>query len=419
MKETSSAKHQFTFAGFQSPNYTQVPDELFDVLLPDLTLAELKVLLYIIRRTFGFKKASDDIRLSQMLTGIKKRDGDTQDRGVGVSKVALLQAVRSLQQKHLIVTERRQSEEKGNEPTNYRLNVLESSAPREAHNKNTEPPLVKKVYQGVVKKIYQGVGKETIPSPWHKNLTTQETVLQETEEEQQHIVVFEAGAVNTDANKEERIPNEIANALTAFGISKLIASRLAQTYPEDYLLSKLEVAQFLTDKKSRLVAKNPAGYLRKSIEEDYTPPKAYKPKAQLEAEARERREQERLDQEERHHAEEQAHQEREQLLAHLYQQYPPTAIAGTEFTTRTAWKAVKAYLKQALPDMQSSLLEDTMLVTVQDGKATIGTTNHFLCRYLASRISLQLQQAFQITLDQPLKPHFQVLTASQELAPSQ
>ena len=59
-----------TFQGFSAPNYTQVPDELFDDLMTDLSGAELKVLLYIIRRTFGFKKTEDTISLSQMLNGI-------------------------------------------------------------------------------------------------------------------------------------------------------------------------------------------------------------------------------------------------------------------------------------------------------------------------------------------------------------
>ena len=34
---------------------------LFDELLPYLSEAELKVLLYIVRRTFGFKKEADAI----------------------------------------------------------------------------------------------------------------------------------------------------------------------------------------------------------------------------------------------------------------------------------------------------------------------------------------------------------------------
>ena len=46
----------YIFRGFDSPNYTQVPDILFDERMAHLSGAELKVLLYIIRRTFGFKK---------------------------------------------------------------------------------------------------------------------------------------------------------------------------------------------------------------------------------------------------------------------------------------------------------------------------------------------------------------------------
>jgi hypothetical protein len=61
------------FRGFNSPNNTQVPDELFDEIMVHLSGAELKVLLYVIRRTYGFKRESDNISLSQMLTGIVKR----------------------------------------------------------------------------------------------------------------------------------------------------------------------------------------------------------------------------------------------------------------------------------------------------------------------------------------------------------
>jgi hypothetical protein len=57
--------HQAPFLGFQFPTTTPVPDEVFDVLMPQLSGAELKVLMYICRRTFGFKKESDSISLHQ------------------------------------------------------------------------------------------------------------------------------------------------------------------------------------------------------------------------------------------------------------------------------------------------------------------------------------------------------------------
>lgn len=159
------------FLGYASPNYTMVPDQLFDEHLPYLSGAELKVLLYIIRRTFGFKKDSDNISLGQMLQGIQRRDGTVLDRGVGLTKKTLLQALRSLQDKNLLLAEQRQSMERGNEPTNYRLNIASPSL-----EGITTPPLGEKVHQGG--------GNKITPSPRGKNSPTQETVLQETDKQE-------------------------------------------------------------------------------------------------------------------------------------------------------------------------------------------------------------------------------------------
>lgn len=145
------------FQGFRFPNTTPVPDELFDELLADLSGAEVKVILYICRRTFGFKKESDNISLNQMLHGITKRDGEQLDRGLGLSKPTLLRALKELTQKNIIVSEQRASEERGHEPTNYRLNILD--------------PLGKNMNQGV----YQNFTK-----PLVKKSTPQQTVLQPT-----------------------------------------------------------------------------------------------------------------------------------------------------------------------------------------------------------------------------------------------
>src|SRR4029079_11268691 len=84
------------FRGFRSPNTTPIPDEVFDELLADLSGAEVKVLLYICRRTFGWKKESDNISLNQMLHGIIRKDGIALDRGVGLSKPTLLRTIKSL-----------------------------------------------------------------------------------------------------------------------------------------------------------------------------------------------------------------------------------------------------------------------------------------------------------------------------------
>ncbi|MEA2526214.1 MAG: hypothetical protein QOF73_3441 [Thermomicrobiales bacterium] len=156
MSESAADDGRRPFRGFRSPAYTQVPDELFDELLPDLSGAELKTLLYVIRRTFGFKRESDSISLAQMLHGLHASDGRRLDRGVGISKPTLLQALRSLEDRQVIVTERRRSAEKGNEPTVYRLRFAEDAIPDGAPPPAPDP-LVKKFDQGVVKKFDQGL----------------------------------------------------------------------------------------------------------------------------------------------------------------------------------------------------------------------------------------------------------------------
>ena len=69
-KKRDERERSIVFDGYWKPTYTMVPDQLFDEQLPYLSGAELKVLLYIMRRTFGFKKDSDDISFSQICDAI-------------------------------------------------------------------------------------------------------------------------------------------------------------------------------------------------------------------------------------------------------------------------------------------------------------------------------------------------------------
>jgi hypothetical protein len=122
MKKTAPEK--LHFKGFISPRYTPVPDDLFDELMSLLSGAELKVLLYIIRRTFGFKKDVDNISLSQICKGIKTRDGEVLDKGTGLSQQSVITACKGLVEKNAIAAKRRSSKERGYESTTYSLNLL-------------------------------------------------------------------------------------------------------------------------------------------------------------------------------------------------------------------------------------------------------------------------------------------------------
>ncbi|MGI8586075.1 MAG: hypothetical protein ACR2M0_00070 [Chloroflexia bacterium] len=107
--------------GFEDPNFTAVPDSFFDVLQPLLTDVEVRVLLYRIRRTYGFKKPADTISLSQIVRGIVTRDGRRLDSGAGVKKDGAIAAIRRLEARGILYVERQQSPERGHEATLYRL----------------------------------------------------------------------------------------------------------------------------------------------------------------------------------------------------------------------------------------------------------------------------------------------------------
>lgn len=145
------------FKGFQGPNYTQVPDELFDELMADLGGAELKVLLYVMRRTFGFKKGSDRISKSQLENGIQRKNGDALDYGTGLSRRAIRLAVDSLVARNILLKHRHASTKNGDETTEYALNVIGYD------------PWVKSTHGGV----------DTTPGPGY-GVPTQQTGLQET-----------------------------------------------------------------------------------------------------------------------------------------------------------------------------------------------------------------------------------------------
>lgn len=184
------------FRGFQGPNFTQVPDQLFDELLPELNGSELKVLLYIVRRTFGFKRDADAISLSQMLDGIVTRDGRRLDRGAGLTKKPLLKALKSLEARGMIVVKRRTDADRGHRPSIYCLKMAE--AVPAAHPLGGETP------PRVGADLHQGGGGETPPSPRGRNSTTQETGVQETVEQETGIEPFEDSKIRRASVLKER-----------------------------------------------------------------------------------------------------------------------------------------------------------------------------------------------------------------------
>lgn len=117
-----------TFEGYEVPHYTQVPDALFDEQLGKLGHAELKVLLWIIRKTFGYGKASDAISLSQL------------EMGTGLSSRSVREGVKGLLDKGAIWVHRDETARGDSAVNTYGLTVLCGSGGKSTPRWGTKYP---------------------------------------------------------------------------------------------------------------------------------------------------------------------------------------------------------------------------------------------------------------------------------------
>ncbi len=104
-----------------TPNFTQIPNIILDKFMFDMTESELKVFLYIARRTYGFQKTKDKISLNQICDGIKDKDGDILDHGTGLSKRSVIDSLKKLENINLII-----SKKKANKVTEFSINVVQN-----------------------------------------------------------------------------------------------------------------------------------------------------------------------------------------------------------------------------------------------------------------------------------------------------
>ena len=111
------------FPGFEEPNFTKVPDVMFDKIMSKLKGSELKVLLYVFRQTFGWRKRIDDISFDHFSEG---KSGD-QDEGTGLARGTVSEALQSLEKKGLIVITRRRDEKHRQAVSRYKVRFREQA----------------------------------------------------------------------------------------------------------------------------------------------------------------------------------------------------------------------------------------------------------------------------------------------------
>jgi phage replication O-like protein O len=348
---------QVVFPGFPFPNTTQIPNDVFDSLMPQLSGGELKVLLYICRRTFGFQKDSDHISLSQIAHGITTKTGRVLDHGTGLCKRRVITALKALEKKN-IITITREIDDTGLHAINtYRLNIAPADRP-------AEPP----ASLGVVNERARGVVHSSAPGVVHASAPTKQS--KQKKEEQ---------------NKE--YDDGVARDLEHFGMTTAAIPALLEHYPAAYIREKLTMTRGLLAEGSALVAKNPVGWLRRAIEENYQPPRK-----------RERRISGTPQQEKK---ETQKEPQRVQTSTE------PVELPQPDRKTQEIWQQTVAQLQHPVPAGETTdRFAGTMLLEVTATKAVIFVPNHNALAWLERRLYGQIQQAMKRVLERDVDLQF-------------
>lgn len=247
------------------PNSTQVPDVILDQWMAELSGAEFKVLLYVARRTYGFGKESDNISLTQLASGIRRKDGTSLDRGTGLSRSGVKAACNGLIEKGLLIRSGNTRPD-GREPeeSTYRLNLFASlpDTAEEVGQKKAHPGrFVAYLEAGqIVAQVGQknGGGRPENNPEVGQKLAPQETE-QETEQE-------------TASGKPAAVDADLIEALVGEGVFPDVAARLAADKPDRCR----ECLTWLPYAKPRTT---PGRWLANAIEHDFGPPDEFTKRA--------------------------------------------------------------------------------------------------------------------------------------------
>jgi phage replication O-like protein O len=167
-------EQDLNFTGFPKPQYTRTPNLIFDQLLPELSGSQLKALLYIVRRTMGWRKDQEFIPAS--IAEIQE--------GTGLSNRAVIDALDFLLQRRLVLRRKRRDNGGRQAVAEYRLRF---DSDTEADEDEYPDPECTKFTQARVnfseKKVHSGEGvlnlKEVLkkekekypPTPLRENLS--------------------------------------------------------------------------------------------------------------------------------------------------------------------------------------------------------------------------------------------------------
>jgi DNA-binding PadR family transcriptional regulator len=117
-----------TFMGFPLPeqNYSRLPHAFIDCLPMIDSMAEMKVVIYLLRHTWGFSEYGKPKKITtdEFMKGRKKRDGSRMDAGTGMSKGSVITGLEKAVEHGFVLVEKDETD-KARIEKHYCLNMAD------------------------------------------------------------------------------------------------------------------------------------------------------------------------------------------------------------------------------------------------------------------------------------------------------
>ena len=195
-------------------------------------------------------------------------------------------------------------------------------------------------------------------------------------------------AETTTKTTAENNNNVVVEELTERGITRTVAKELTREFSADTIQDQVEDFDWLRENHPKRLGKNPAGFLRKAIEQDYQPPPDYRNPQQRQAEQEQKQRDLEVEQAHRQAEEEQREREREAIQQALSKEHPPQQIDGADLTTESAWEMALERLKTTMTvGNYHTWLSDTRLISCERSRALIVAPSRFTAEHLQLRFN--------------------------------
>lgn len=369
------------FPGFDIPqqNWFKMPNNWTDITAEMSSIAELKVVEYVLRHSWGYQEygVKRAITIDEFQHGRKCKDGSRMDKGTGLSKQSVITGVKTAVKRGLL-EEEVDDRDKARVKKYYLLRM----------RRDQESGGGVKKLDADVKNFDTGVKDLDIGGQKSGQRTEKETL----ERKQQQASDRKN---DTTSGHDSR---GIAAALIEQGITKRVARQLVTQYSRQQIENNLDWFAWKCKTNPGAIKTNPAGLLRRAIEQDYAAEGQHrgfqtrKQKAAISAKQKERLQAQEKLVEERNRQQAAALQQKEKArakrLERLRERY------GTTAKLQPVWQSVLKKLKTEITPLKFDLhLAKSELLSMGNNQAVVSVPTGFTKTWIEDNVPNVIEDA--------------------------